>query len=251
MKKVLIISLSLILLCGCSISLEVNTDDLKDSIKDNFEKILETSHGISSSTRDYIQNEYYKNIVNLGDKAVPALIEMYDNGEFTKNGLDANIIVMLIQEITDCNIREKYSLTYSTPEEFMNLWKEYNCGFYPYKDEVSLMIKEKTLTKKGATFLLKNNTDKDYAFGMEYIIESKEGNRWEELETITGAPLTWNEIAYILKAHEEREITIDWSDGYGELKIGDYRLVKTTFKEDDRPIKEENKLHLYAEFSIK
>ena len=124
------------------------------------------------------------------------------------------------------------------------------CRVYSNEDDVVLTVKEETLTKTGATFILKNNTDKEYWYGADYRIEKGENDGWYELDTITGEPLSWNDIAYILKANEVMEIHIDWSYGYGELKNGDYRLVKTTFREEDQPIDESKKYYLYAEFSI-
>lgn len=125
------------------------------------------------------------------------------------------------------------------------------CGNNIDDDSVTLSIKDDTLTNKGATFILKNNTNKEYWYGEEYIIEKKDNNSWKEVSTLTGEPLTWNMIAYTLKPNEEKEINIDWSFGYGELESGDYRLVKSTFREEDRPIDETKILYLYVEFSIK
>ncbi len=108
----------------------VCVNNLEEEIKDNFEKMLQVNSGISSNTYDYIQNEYYNNIINMGINAVPLLTTMYENNYFTKNGLDANIVVIIIEEITGCHIKEKYNLTYTKPEEFFNLWKDYNCGLF-------------------------------------------------------------------------------------------------------------------------
>lgn len=112
----------------CGIEEFNNQVDIENVIKENFKKMLEVSSGISSSTYDYIQNEYYDNIINLGSGAVPVLLKMYENGEFSKNGLDANISVIAIQEIAKCNIKDKYGVEWTKPEEFYELWKNYNCG---------------------------------------------------------------------------------------------------------------------------
>ena len=87
-------------------------------------------------------------------------------------------------------------------------------------------------------------------YGPDYVIEKKENGKWKELETITGEPLIWNAIAYTLKGKEEKELMIAWYYGYGELKSGKYRLLKSTFKEEDRPIDESKIFYLYAEFEI-
>lgn len=115
--------------------------------------------------------------------------------------------------------------------------------------KLSLNIKSNTLTSKGATFILKNNTDEEYSYGEPYIIEKFENGSWKEINTLTGDPLSWNDILYILKYNEEREININWSYGYGELKSGTYRLVKNSFRKNNSP--ESRTYTVYAEFDIK
>ena len=43
-------------------------------------------------------------------------------------------------------------------------------------------MKEDTITSKEATFILKNNTDEDYAYDPSYYLEKKEDNKKEENE---------------------------------------------------------------------
>ena len=114
---------------------------------------------------------------------------------------------------------------------------------------VLIEIKEDTRTTKGATFIIKNATDEEYAYGPTYTIEKFENQTWKEIDTLTGDPLTWNSIVYSLKAHEEKEFIIDWSLGYGELKSGTYRLVKSDLRKSKSP--DSRTYTIYAEFDIK
>ena len=114
---------------------------------------------------------------------------------------------------------------------------------------VLLEVKEDTRTSKGATFIIKNTTDEEYVYGPAYTIEKFENQTWKEIDTLTGNPLTWNSIVYSLKAHEEREIIVDWSLGYGELKSGTYRLVKSDIRKANSP--ESRSYTIYAELDIK
>lgn len=116
---------------------------------------------------------------------------------------------------------------------------------------ISLNVKKDTITSKGATFIMKNNTDENYDYGADWYIEIKDNGNWKELETITGEPLSWNSIAYVIKPNEEKEFTIDWSYGYGELKKGNYRLLKKISKSEDTPIDDFKVIKLYAEFEIR
>lgn len=114
---------------------------------------------------------------------------------------------------------------------------------------VLLEVKEDTRTSKGATFIIRNTTDEEYGYGPVYTIERFENQTWKEIDTLNGEPLTWNSIVYSLKAGEEKEIIIDWSLGYGELKSGTYRLVKNDLRKSNSS--ESRTYTVYVEFDIK
>ncbi len=114
---------------------------------------------------------------------------------------------------------------------------------------VLLEVKEDSRLSKGATFIIKNTTDEEYAYGPTYTIEKFENQSWKEIDTLTGDPLTWNSIVYSLKPHEEKEFIVNWYLGYGELKSGTYRLVKSDLRKANSP--ESRSYTIYAEFDIK
>ena len=114
---------------------------------------------------------------------------------------------------------------------------------------VLIEVKEDTRTSKGATFIIKNTTDEVYSYGEPYAIEKFENQTWKELDTLTGDPLSWNAILYNLQPNEEKELNIDWSLGYGELKSGTYRLVKSDIRKSNSA--ESRTYTIYAEFDIK
>ena len=131
-------------------------------------------------------------------------------------------------------------------EKFVNMMRNaYNMEANPKRE---LLLKEETLSSKGATFILKNNTDNEYWYGPDYYIEIKKDGQWVEIQL--EQPLVWNSIAYKLNASEEKEINIDWSIGYGELSKGQYRLVKKAVKEEDKSFDDSKFVYLYAEFEI-
>lgn len=119
------------------------------------------------------------------------------------------------------------------------------------KKDISLNVKNETITSKSATFIMKNSSDYEYDYGADWYIEYKDNNSWKELETITGEPLAWNSIAYVIKPNEEKEFSIDWSYGYGELKKGNYRLMKKVVKTENNSVDDSKVLNLYAEFEIR
>lgn len=116
-------------------------------------------------------------------------------------------------------------------------------------NKIALSLKDNTLTSKGATFVMTNNSNIDtYEYGNPYYLEIKKNDEWEKLETINQFAFTME--TYGLKPNKTKEFKINWEYGYGELKSGTYRLVKDAFRSGDEPIDESEKIYLYAEFTI-
>ena len=111
-------------------------------------------------------------------------------------------------------------------------------------EDITFNIKKETLTKDGATFIIKNNTDKSYYYGENYTLERKESNKWTTLKLKDD--IAWIDIIYNLEEKEETEIKVTWSDIYGILSKGKYRVVKNL-----NEVKESNTKKIYAEFEIK
>ena len=91
--------------------------------------------------------------------------------------------------------------------------------------DVTLSIKEDSLTNTGATLLLKNNSDKTYSYGNPFWIEKEQNGKWYKLETIEETAFTLP--AYEIKSGEVKELNLDWKDIYGKLTSGTYRIVKS------------------------
>lgn len=96
--------------------------------------------------------------------------------------------------------------------------------------EVSMTIKEGTLSKTGATVILNNNSDKEYLYGTSYEIEVMKNGEWYKIDAV----LYFTSIAYSLDPHESVELTLSWQEGYGKLDSGTYRIIKNVdaLKED-------------------
>lgn len=91
-----------------------------------------------------------------------------------------------------------------------------------FQEDVTLSIKDGTLTNTGATLILTNKSNKDYEYGNPYELEIKKGENWYKIEV----ELNFNQPAFILKANESKEIEINWKNGYGKLPKGTYRIIK-------------------------
>lgn len=104
-------------------------------------------------------------------------------------------------------------------------------------DKITMTIKEGTLTKTSATVFIEDTNDSPYSYGEWYRIDKKENDDWKELDTINSVP----EIALPMLEYGHIERNIDWTETYGPLSKGEYRIVK-------RPVGVDNEI--YVEFTI-
>ncbi len=89
-------------------------------------------------------------------------------------------------------------------------------------DEVLLKLREETLTKTGATFVLENNMKRAIDYTPAYEIEMKKDDVWYKLNVV-------NEFAdeiYEVDPKSTDQIIIDWKQSYSKLSKGEYRVVK-------------------------
>lgn len=89
-------------------------------------------------------------------------------------------------------------------------------------DEITLKVKEDTLTKKGATFILENNRKEAINYNSAYTIEVKRANVWHELNIIN----EFVDETYEVDPKSTDQITIDWESSYLKLPKGEYRVIK-------------------------
>ena len=108
------------------------------------------------------------------------------------------------------------------------------------KSDVKFYVKEGTLTRSGATLILKNNGDKILNYGEPYEIEKYEDGSWRKIE----ADLNFIMPLYGLNPGEEKEINLDWEYGYGKLNKGKYRVLKNVYFEG------EEQFYIDCEFEV-
>lgn len=119
-------------------------------------------------------------------------------------------------------------------------------------DIVDIQIKDGTLTKTGATVIIKENNDYAISYGETFWIEKynyKTGS-FEKLENTTGKNCAFNLPAYYVTPDKPLELKQDWSCMHGELDKGLYRLVKDAFFDSDIPIDENDIFYIWVEFEI-
>ena len=113
------------------------------------------------------------------------------------------------------------------------------------QNDVSMSIKDGTLTSTRATIILTNNSDKDFEYGNPYEIQIKKDGEWHKINV----DLYFTLSAIILKPKESKEIEINWEEAYGRLPKGTYRIIKSiSYKKEEGSFETFN---LAVEFDIK
>ena len=93
-------------------------------VKKDMEKIMEykTETLISSNPYDYIDNEYYRDIVSMGMDAVEVLSKGVVDKEI--GSLDGYVATIAVEEITGLDITKISGKSCETADEFWKLWDE-------------------------------------------------------------------------------------------------------------------------------
>ncbi len=103
-------------------------------------------------------------------------------------------------------------------------------------DEWGITLRTRDETAAGLTLIIEQfggNPSGELQTGAAYLLETTIDDEWQAVETKTGEPLVWNDLAYMIKKNDITEMKINWQYAYGELKPGFYRLSKevTDFRE--------------------
>lgn len=91
--------------------------------------------------------------------------------------------------------------------------------------EISMGIKENTLTSDGLTLIITDENRLVEGYDVAFKIEKKEFENWEELKPITN-DIVWTTKKYVLDENNQVEIKQNWKHIYGSLSKGEYKLIK-------------------------
>lgn len=132
MKKIYLSIITIIILFSL-IQIHKNIQEQKiiTIIDHNLEKIKETTNPTSSNPFDYINNNYYEEIISIGSPAVPVIEEMHEEGKI--DSFSGYLLALAIQKITNCDLYQIYDINWSNSDEFFEYWKTNNCNFYSQK----------------------------------------------------------------------------------------------------------------------
>ena len=92
-------------------------------------------------------------------------------------------------------------------------------------ENVTMTIKEGTLTNTGATIVITDTNTSKHTFDSEYRIDKKINDGWVEAKRIDNN-FAFKDLAWV--AGDDNTITnnVNWEKLYGELEPGQYRMVK-------------------------
>lgn len=95
-------------------------------------------------------------------------------------------------------------------------------------DGVSMSIMEDTLTPTSAKVIIKDTNKEKYVYGEEFFLEKKENGIWVRLTPIVDN-YGFNDLGYLVGDSNKLGMVQDWTNIYGALSKGKYRLVKNVF----------------------
>ncbi len=97
----------------------------------------------------------------------------------------------------------------------------------PYDWGISLSVED--VTANGLILCVTQSevdVDGELQTGSGYVLERKREDKWEKAKFAIEGDIAWDTVAYIIKENGQTEFEIVWSNLYGELNPGEYRIQK-------------------------
>lgn len=95
-------------------------------------------------------------------------------------------------------------------------------------NNVTIKVIENSISSTSVTILITDKNDHSYVWGEQFSIQKKVNEEWQDLKYITDT-VAFNEIAYALNKNNQLTQKIEWTNYYGELSNGTYRIVKQVY----------------------
>ena len=186
-----------------------------------YNTVVLTNNGEAGAVFDntyivYLENSSYGDVsIKYDDGLEDYLIE----AKFKKTGK-----TNLILEDSNGN-KEIYEIDIKNNDFDINK-KETNKESSQWKTEnVKITVKEDSINKTSATIVIEDKNENPVSWGMNFAIQ-KAGDNDKWVDIITKERISWIEIAMQPNDNGITEMQLDWSELYGELSSGTYRIVK-------------------------
>lgn len=108
-------------------------------------------------------------------------------------------------------------------------------------------IVEDSITPTGFNIIFENKSGKNIIFKDDFIIETRVEEDWYELPMLT-SDYDFSDVGCKMPYNQSKELSADWKNLYGDLKTGEYRIVKEVIDLSD--FNSYNKECIVAEFEI-
>lgn len=125
-------------------------------------------------------------------------------------------------------------------------WKPSRFSIVNNFDGVSMSIK--SVSSPCLTVAFDNKTIKQCIFGEDFVLEREIGGKWYQVPVAVDGNYGFDAVGLLLEPNGDREWSVDWHWLYGDLKTGDYRIVKSIL--DFRGPGDFDSYYLTAGFSI-
>lgn len=112
----------------------------------------------------------------------------------------------------------------------------------PFPQQAPLRLEVETSTATSGRFKLYNYSDQRVIYDNYFVVDVFEGDEWREL--LFKEDVVFQDIGLYASAHSQTTLLINWSEYFGTLPKGTYRLIKEV------TIEEEGSQTLMIEFMI-
>ncbi len=96
-------------------------------------------------------------------------------------------------------------------------------------DDWGITLAVQDVTKTGLRLIITQSGDKpegELQTGSPFVLERKNEDKWEKAKFAVKGDIAWTSIAYMISLGQENIFDIAWSNLYGELNPGEYRISK-------------------------
>ena len=101
--------------------------------------------------------------------------------------------------------------------------KNCNISTNSTQKDITIKIKQGTLTKKSLVLIIENNSNKKYTYTDEFEIEIMKNKKWIKIEC---DDCWFNLPVHTIDSKEKKEIICNLEKMYGDLETGTYRIIK-------------------------
>lgn len=103
----------------------------------------------------------------------------------------------------------------------------------PLTQQATLRLEVETSTATSGRFKLNNHSDQRVIYDNYFAVDVFEGDEWREL--LFKEDVFFQDIGLYASAHSQTTFLINWSEYFGTLPKGTYRLIKEVTIEEEGP----------------